>query len=66
VDNLKRLPVGADGRVQRQTLPAQNGDRSGQLDIPVESWEAYKQWCDRVRESWRDDRNDPPETPPNG
>jgi hypothetical protein len=66
VDNLKRLPVGADGRVQRQTLPAQNGDRSGQLDIPVESWEAYKTWCDRVRENWRDDRSDPPATPPNG
>jgi hypothetical protein len=59
LDNLKRLPIGADGRVQ-QTLPEQNGDRAGQLDIPVESWEAYKSWCDRVRESWTDDRADPP------
>lgn len=63
MDNLKRLPVGADGRVQQQTLPAQNGGRAGQLDIPVESWEAYKTWCDRVRESWREERGDPPTTP---
>ena len=51
MDNLKRLPIGADGRVQQPTLPEQNGDRTGQLDIPVESWDAYKTWCDRVRES---------------
>jgi hypothetical protein len=54
VDHLKRLPLRADGRVQPQPLPEGNGERSGQLDIPVESWEAYKTWCDRVRESWRD------------
>ena len=59
MDNLKRLPIGADGRVQ-QPLPKQTGDRSGQLDIPVESWDAYKTWCDRVRESWTDDRAEKP------
>ena len=44
-----------------------NGERGGQLDIPVESWEAYKTWCDRIRENWREDRNDPPppKVPPN-
>ena len=65
MDHLKRLPIGADGRVQQQTLPGPNVERGGQLDIPVESWEAYKTWCDRIRENWRDDRNDPPPVPPN-
>lgn len=60
MDHMKRLPVSADGRVAPQTMPEQNGERNGQLDIPVESWEAYKSWCDRVRESWRDDRTEQP------
>jgi hypothetical protein len=62
VDTLKRLPVRPDGRGQPQAMPEQSGERNGQLDIPVETWEQYKSWCDRVRESWRDERNDP--TPP--
>jgi hypothetical protein len=64
VDHLKRLPLRADGPVQPQPLPERNGERNGQLDIPVESWEAYKSWCDRVRESWRDGGEPPAGTAP--
>jgi hypothetical protein len=61
VDILKRLPVRPTERLQSQPAPEQNGDRNGQLDIPVESWEQYKSWCERVRETWRDE---PPASPP--
>lgn len=61
VDTLKRLPVRPAERVQSQPAPEQNGDRNGQLDIPVESWEQYKSWCERVRETWRDE---PPSSTP--
>jgi hypothetical protein len=64
VDTLKRLPIRPDGRIQPQaSLPEQDSERNGQLDIPVESWEQYKSWCDRVRESWRDERADQSPSP---
>lgn len=62
MENLKRV-LRSDHRVQPGPSIERNGERAnGNLDIPVESWEAYKSWCERVCENWREERND--QTPP--
>lgn len=36
---------------------ADSGQGSG-TELPVKSWEAYKNWCEQVRENWEEESED--------
>ena len=41
-----------------ETAESETNER--RLDIPVKSWDAYRDWCERVRDSWHEDQGDKP------
>ena len=53
LDNGGRLP----GNFNRPAEVEQS-IAGRELDIPVDSWDAYKSWCEKVRDNWDEDDSD--------
>ncbi len=34
--------------------PGTNNDQADSTDLPVKSWEAYKTWCDQIKDNWEE------------
>jgi len=59
VDNHNNI-ASRGGMNGRNTGSAEAEPHDRQRDMPVKSWDAYRDWCKRVRDSWHDDHDDKP------
>ena len=54
MDDLKDFSQ-SDGTQETLEVEVLDERRSRSLDIPVDSWDAYKSWCEKVKENWEED-----------
>ncbi len=36
------------------TPSGNNDEQADSTDLPVKSWEAYKNWCDQIKDNWEE------------